>query len=337
MLPIMGSPSHRATVGFLLVGLLIAGCSTERSAPSVPPPSSLVPSVTVPLSDGISVTEEQLRRADPCALADRQVLSAYGAPTIEPGYLFTDCEATFLGADRSGLTLSIGFDFAFPDGFTMTPRVRAGVTVYGDTGDDNWCRRGVAVAEHAVISLAVGGTPDTNVTCGTADRALDAVLPKLVDGDLPAADLPAESLANQDACALLRPEEAFRVPGVDKDQLTPGFNGQTCTWGNPVVSDPHAYVSFSPAFPLDADSPRDRTVEIGGHNAVVHPEVGGSNSSYRTLPGCEVRIEYRPFARQGVMKSIEELSVSVTADAQDESSCPLATDLAKLAVGRLPR
>jgi hypothetical protein len=328
-------------VAVVSLGLFLVGCTVETGTsapPPVRPPSSVFPSANAQATPGLDVTEEQLRRADPCALVDSAVLAAYGdVGPVETPHEFTECEATvYRPAVGSQLTVRLGFDFAFPESVTLRPVERDGVTVHvGDPGEYG-CRRGVVVAERAVINIHARDDANPADLCAVADRVLDAALPKLIAGDLPAASLPEDSLADVDACALLRPDEVFRLRGIDRTQVTPGFDGQHCTWGVPHVSDSNVFVSFGPASALDADSTGDRWARIGGLPAVVHPQEGGSNPDYRTLPGCEVRMEHRKLDRPGSFSTIEEISVQVSADADERYRCSLATDLAEAAVARLP-
>lgn len=320
-----------------LLAVFLTACSTEPAAPPVTPPSSVFPSPAASPSPGIAATEEQLRRADPCLLVDWTILTAYGSlERVETPIDFTDCEATVYRPTGTSLTVSLGFGLAFGEGADLRPEARDGVTVQvGDLGQYG-CGRGVAVAERAVVSIHARDDEHPGDLCAIADRVLDAALPKLIAGDVPRAALPDESLANVDACALLRPEEVFRLRGIDRTRVTPGFDGQNCTWGGAEVSETNVFISLGPALPLKADSTGDRETEIGGLRTVVHPQPGGSNPQYRTPPGCEARIEYRKLDKPGLVSEIEEISIQVTADEDEKYRCDLVTDLAAAAVARLP-
>ncbi len=255
------------------------------------------------------------------------------------GTQFTTCDATIRLATGDTAVIGVGFDFDVPTG--STPRNRDGVTVYDDEGDEYWCRHTVVVSDHAVITWAAGVrggvTGNRALSCEIAQTAVDGVLPQLKRGELKPAGLPPNSLGRLDACRLLDHRETGRVPGIDRSRLHPGFNGQHCTWGDPEVSTPSVLVSFNRTAEPRADSPRDRRTTINSRSAVVHPMVGGSNPDSRTLPGCQVRIVHRPLDDPDGVQTIEEVSVQVTADAPDESNCPLAVELATAAVNRLPQ
>jgi hypothetical protein len=321
-----------------LLVLLLAGCTAEPAAPPpVPPPSSVFPSMSAAPSPGIGATEEQLRRADPCLLADWTILTAYGTlDRVETPIEFTECEATVYRPGSSALTVTLGFDFALPFGVEMRPVARDGVTVHASELDEYGCWRGVVVAERAVVQIHARDDSNPADLCAVADRVLDTVSPKLVSGDVPFSQLPEESLANVDACALLTHEEVSRLRGIDRTLVTPGFDGQHCTWGDETVSDTNVFVDLGPSIPLKADSTGDRLTKIGGLPAVIHPQPGGSNPQYRTLPGCEARIEYRKLDKPGLVSEIEEISIQVSADEDERYRCDLVTDLAEAAVGRLP-
>lgn len=322
--------------GALGVGLLIAGCTDHGNEPpaDVPPPAAVVPSSTVPPSSGIAVTPEQLADADPCDLLDARALSTYGKAEVESESRFTGCAAQVFPETGSLIRLRLGFDFR-PTNTTLTPRQRQGVTVYGDTGDETWCRRSIVVAPTAAINLGVAADngPDA---CPIADAVVDAMLPKLKQGQLPSAGHPPTSLANLDACALLQHTETNQVPGIDRTQVHPGYAGQHCTWGVETVDAPNVFVSFDRTYPFKVDGADQRLTTVSGRSALVDPFEGGENPQYRTLPNCSVEFVHRSLDPPDGDRTVEVVQVDVSFDGPEQARCDLALDLATRAAGRLP-
>ncbi|MBE1486756.1 DUF3558 domain-containing protein [Plantactinospora soyae] len=315
------------------VVLLLAGCTTESAPPEQPPPASIIATVTVPPSSGITITAEQLSNSDPCGLLDSQVLSKFGDAEIEIDFRFTGCNGEISSPAGDQVRISVGFDFDLSS-LSMAPSIRHGVTVYRD-GDPNWCRRSIVVSPAAAINLAVAADAEST-RCQVADAVLDAMLPQLRQGQLTPANHPPNSLAKLDACRLLNHTETHEVPGIDRTQVYPGYNGHHCTWGKETVSDPHVYVAFNRSFPPEAKSTGAVATTIAGRPAVVDPFAGGENDSYRTLPDCNVEFAYRPLDRPSGVRTVELVHVGVSFDGPEKARCELATALATKVAERLP-
>lgn len=333
-----GTPSRRAALlaTALGAGLLLTGCTADGNEPpaDVPPPVSVVPSSTAAPSTGIAVTAEQLADAEPCDLLDARALAKYGRAEVESESEFTGCAAQVFPETGSVIRVRLGFDFT-PTNTTLTPRERQGVTVYGDTGDETWCRRSIIVTPTAAINLGVAAD-DGPKACPIADAVVDAMLPRLRQGQLPSAGHPPTSLANLDACALLQHTETNQVPGIDRTQVHPGYAGQHCTWGVESVDAPNVFVSFDRTYPRKVAGSDQRLTTISGRTALIDPFEGAENPDYRTLPNCSVEFVYRPLDPPDGDRTVELVQVNVSFDGPEQARCDLALDLATRAANRLP-
>ncbi|MFV2115819.1 hypothetical protein ACFHW0_26270 [Micromonospora sp. LOL_025] len=332
--PRMVRHGFRATVPLLVLATMLSGSSCAGDPPSLStPPTQMIPSAGVPRSSGITVTPEQLSISDPCGLLSPPALSGFGRVSIEPGSQFTTCQGAISLAD--GGTASVSSEFAFRphEGASLTPVDRNGVTVYDAPGDSNGCSRYIVVSDHATITVTAGLARRPDLLCDIANAAIDGMLPQLVRGGLQPADLPADSLGEQDACRLFDHTEIRRMTGIDARQVHPAFNGQGCEWNTGTERGPSVLVSFRRTTQPKIDERTDRAITIDGRTAIADPWVGGALK----LPSCEVQLVHPPLDRPTSVREVEQLSVSVYTEAPEESNCVPAIELTSAALGRLPR
>jgi hypothetical protein len=312
--------------------LSVSSCASEPP-PAPSPPTRVIPSAGLPRSSGITITPDQLSNSDPCGLLSPQALSRFGRVSIEMGSQFTTCEGTISLTDGGTATVSSGFEFKPPEGTSVTPTDRNGVTVYSAAGGSNGCSRYIVVSDHATITVTASLARRPDLLCAIADAAIDGMLSQLVRGELLPAELPPNSLGKQDACRLLDHTEIRRIASIDPRQVHPSYNGQGCEWNTGTERSPSVYVSFWRTFRPEVDESTDREITIDGRTAIVDTWVGGTLK----LPSCEVQIVHRPLDRPILAREVEKLSVSVYTDAPEESNCAPAIELATAALGRLPR
>lgn len=135
--------------------------------------------------------------------------------------------------------------------------------------------------------------------------------------------LPAESLANRDACALLTPRALEAVPGVDASDPEAGFGRWDCSWRS-TTSDLWVRLFFDRGpTPTAADG---TPVELAGHSAVIAPpDDEGPHTA-------KVQVVHRSFTVRDGYTEVETVNVVVgdgSRSAQQLSA--LATDLARAA------
>lgn len=295
-----------------------------------------MPSAGLSAPRGIAVTAEEFAEVDPCAFVDTRSLGELGTVEVAQGRIFPECEVRVRKGNYTG-----SFRYTKVNeltNYTAPPATsdHGGVTVYNYAAPENaGCKREIEVADRAFVEIWLSEEP-SEPTCRNADAAVDGTLRELGRGNLPSAGLPANSLANQDACGLVDRELADRVPGIDKGQVKASYGGQGCTWGVESVTEPNLYVAFSREEAPAVDRPVEREITVVGRRAVVTPRPANEHSEWLgpSKANCAVAVEHRVSEVPG---KVEVLAVVVAADAPEASLCPLAIEIATQAAGRLPQ
>ncbi|MBR8641067.1 hypothetical protein KEF29_21440 [Streptomyces tuirus] len=271
------------------------------------------------------------------------MLAKFGKVEYDRGNSYGDCDIRLDGPGDESESVFVGLQDApsekAPGDPAPTPVLRDGVTVYesedrGDlTGDAN-CTRDVVLRERtATISIGVYGDQSGSRACPIADAAAGDVIRLLRSGGLPSARHAPDSLANQDACDLLKESEAARVPAIDPGKRYDTFTGQSCSWGGESIDEPHLNILF---LHLD-EALEGRPLTVGGRTAAVKysPADEYGDLLGRSLPNCAVDVEYGEAGPTAEGRT-EVVSVGVTGDSPRETLCALAEELAPKALARLP-
>ncbi|MFI7014935.1 hypothetical protein [Streptomyces sp. NPDC050164] len=184
----------------------------------------------------------------------------------------------------------------------------------------------------AAVAIDVHGDESGSRACRIADAAGDLIR-LLKTGELPSARHAPDSLANQDACDLVKESEAARVPDIDPGERYAAFTGQSCAWGGESIDEPHRYVLFQHVG--DALEGRPRT--IGGRMAAVQygPADEYGDLLGHSLPNCAVDVEYGEAGPTAEGRT-EVVSVGVTGDSSRQALCSRAQELVPMALARLP-
>src|SRR5690606_15924918 len=121
------------------------------------------------------------------------------------------------------------------------------------------------------------------------DTAAGDVIRRLRTGDIPSAHHAPDSLANQNACELVKESEAARVPDIDPGVRHEEFAGQSCSWGGESIEEPQLSVLFE-----HLDKPGDgRALTVGGRPAVLtYSPATNDGLLGPSLPMCSVEVEY---------------------------------------------
>ncbi|WP_399887333.1 DUF3558 family protein [Streptomyces sp. BBFR51] len=341
------------SAGALAIALFAAGCSAQdsasqdapsrASADSTPSATSATSATSAPSEVSLPVAPEDLRGADPCKLIDRKVLAGFGKVEYDRGIRYGECDIRLDGRDDWSVSIFVelqsGPSEVSPDNPAPTPVLRDGVTVYesegyGELSDDKDCTRDVMVPEGTgAVAIGVYGDETGTRACRIADTAATGVIRLLKSGDLPSARHAPDSLANQDACDLIKESEAARVPDIDPRDRHATFTGQSCTWGPENIDEPHLYILFG----HQDDALQGRPLTVGGRKAAVKYSPVDEDSSLLgpSLPSCSVDAEYGA-AGPTVEGRTEVVTVGVAGDSSRQKLCSLAQELARKALARLP-
>jgi hypothetical protein len=272
------------------------------------------------------------------------VLAKFGKVEYDRGISYGQCDIQLDGPGDWSVSVFVdlqsGPSDVDADDPAPTPALRDGVTVYeseshgGLTGGKN-CTRDVMVRERtAAVAIGVYGDESGTRACPIADTAAADVIRLLKSGDLPSARHAPDSLANLDACELIKKSEAARVPDIDPGEVHVDFTGQSCTWGGESIDQPNLYVLFEH---LD-EALEGRPLKVGGRTAAVqyNPAEDDSWLLGPALPTCSVDVEYGE-AGPIVAGQTEVVSVGVTGNSSRQELCSLAQELAPKAMARLPK
>ncbi|MGA5137613.1 DUF3558 family protein [Streptomyces azureus] len=328
----------------MAVALFAAGCSAQDNAsPGAPPTTSAGSGQPAPSAVSLSVTPRELRGSDPCRLIGEKVLAAFGKVEYDQGNSYGQCDIQLHGPGDESVSVFVDLQAAPSERAASdpapTPVPRDGVTVYeseghgGLTGNMNCTRDVVLRKRTATVAISVYGDESGSRACRIADAAAGDVIRLLKTGDLPSARHAPDSLANQDACDLVKKSEAARVPGIAPGERYATFTGQSCSWGGESIDEPHLYVLFQHV----DDALEGRPLTIGGRTAAVKYSPADEYSGLlgRSLPSCAVDIEYGEAGPTAEGRT-EVVSVGVTGDSSKEALCSRAQELAPKALARLP-
>lgn len=274
------------------------------------------------------VGRDRLEQADPCAFLDNENVTGLGETEFEDGFFYTDCTAV-IAADANTVRIRAQLQLEVTDSGEWREETRDGFTVHVGTEQSYGCEREIEVHDDVVVAIWAYQIEDGGSICDTADTATDAAIEVLRGGEIRQLEVEADSLANQNACALLEEDDVASAPGVDGDDVHPAFGGQSCDWGGALISEPGVYVGFSRQDPPTVSEPGDEVVEIAGRSGVR--STSEADEFGDSLPSCEVELVY-----ENDIGHAEVLTVTVRGEGDPVGSCPLVDELAEKALDRLP-
>ncbi|MFB6724324.1 hypothetical protein ACFCV3_29365 [Kribbella sp. NPDC056345] len=310
----------RKTVALVCGVLVLAvplGCTADTTA--APPPGP-----------PFKVTQEQLERADPCALFDARALGTDAG--FAAGREFTQCSLVV-----GKVLMSVSFEPGLSPG-AVDLASRSGIPVKGVSrpGEDA-CFREVLVTDSAVVRVSATSSPvDMTALCNLSDRVIDQVIGKLVAGGLAPLNAPAGSLAHLDACALDGQSVVDKVSDIDKSVRYRGFNGQVCIWGatpRSATGTAHFAIEFvRGSWELPVFTREDSYV-IAGHEVIAR----SLKNPPGVPPGCQLEVLYRSAVESSTnTKEVVLLQLS-SSQATEGAECAAMPLLATPVIQRLTK
>ncbi|MGI5328167.1 serine/threonine-protein kinase [Actinomadura nitritigenes] len=262
------------------------------------------------------------RSADPCALADPDVVARFGATKLDPYYgNFDRCDVTVEppGQDQVDVELQL-LDVA-DDAPAGPVRRLHGFRVVAEAQEGQECHR-----EIRLPAAGGGGTVDVSATqesrraplCAIAEAAVEHATGVLHRGPLAQRRLhrPADSLIHRDACTLLG-ASVLRIPPGPAPSPKPRFGRWGCGWSG--AGPLRVTLLFDQGDPLDAGD--GRPVRLAGRAAFVGSDDAGT---------CETEIVHRTFWFHGNPK-VEALKLIVAGDLPAAGRCAKSMRLAEAA------
>ncbi|SEF26709.1 hypothetical protein SAMN05421837_103456 [Amycolatopsis pretoriensis] len=266
------------------------------------------------------------RTVRPCGLTDANALSRFGEVEISDDYgNFGRCDLLVHGptADPDPVDVKIEFATGAADLATAVEPVGA-VGVQRPPADPDGCTRILLLPDDDQVIVDAGASADP---CGMADAAAGKALAVLGTGRLPRRDLPATSLVNEDACALLDTASVTAALGGGPVKQVAAFGSWACDWSY-VGSRRLVKVIF------------DRTADGSGQSEEVPAQLEGFTSwtqpRGRGDDDCLVSIVYRAYVDSKQERTNELVLVDVeNADEPPARLCAPARRLAATVAHRL--
>ncbi|WP_223166831.1 serine/threonine-protein kinase [Nonomuraea sp. SYSU D8015] len=293
------------------------------SSPAVSPSPVTATSASSPIGDP--------RTADPCALTNPAALGRFGRTELDIDYgNFDRCDVIVFPPGGGVVDVKVWLDHDEPSEQAEPAGTVGGIQVIENPAESDRCRR----------TLILPGVTDTLVKvdadwedqgqadlCAIADAAATTAAEALDRGPIKrrSPPLPARSLAQRDACSLLRGDALEVVPGIDATDPDVGFGNWECGWDS-TTSD--TWVDFR----FDRDQPPNAAdgtaTRLNGYRAFVEPEGEGART-------CLLQVVYRTYADQHGRPAVEKLHIVVGGSRPVDRLCGMATSLARSATARL--
>lgn len=265
------------------------------------------------------------RTADPCAVADADVLARFGETTLDSDYGgFNRCDVLIAVAGDDEIDVKFEFDTPASDnGATSAARV----VRHPPERDSDACDIALTLADRSVLLVTAKSDDDVDTDfCQVADVAADHA--ESVLGQYPMfprrPSFDKKSLAGVKACGLITPADLATVPAYAGAVAEPGFGDWSCRWQSP---DGALRVIFDRT---DLNSAREGTKqEIAGREAYVHPAGYGEFT-------CETDVLHLRYQDSYGDSHVELAMVVVEGGGAMDDLCQTAAVFAAPVAARLP-
>lgn len=265
------------------------------------------------------------RSADPCSVADANVLGRFGEATLDGNYGgFNRCDVLIAVAGDDEIDVRFEFDEGVPDeDVSGTPQV----VRHEPERDGNACDIVLTLADEAVLAVTARSDDDVDTDfCQVAAVAADHA--QSVMGhhrEIPRRSTPdPRSLATVDACRLLGAGDLATTPGYDSVTPEAGFGRWSCRWQS---TDGAIRVIFDRN---DLDSAREgNRLQLSGRDVYVTPEGYGEFT-------CAARVFHLRYQDDLGGSHVELALVVAEGGAAMTELCRLASTFASPVAARLP-
>jgi eukaryotic-like serine/threonine-protein kinase len=206
---------------------------------------------------------------------------------------------------------------------------RGSVQIVAEPAGGGGCDRRLVLADGNLVEVTAQRTGrGTMDLCAAATLATDRAAAVLGRGRVPRRGraLPARSLSNLDACALLDPAALSRVRGIDGVRPEAGFGRWDCHWHS-RTGDTAIQLRFDRNGPLTAADGRPK--RLGGHQAYITPGGDGRGT-------CLAQVVHRTYPDTSGNTTAELVFLVVSDSGSGGRLCDKAETLASAAAARLP-
>lgn len=267
------------------------------------------------------------RTADPCSVADAQVLGRFGEATLNADYGgFNRCDVLIAVAGDD--EIDVEFDFDGPQSDPPTTSSTPEIVRHTPEREGDDCSITLTLTDRSVLEITAKSDDDIDtdfcqVAAVAADHAQSVMrqhqeIPRRLKAD-------PRSLANVDACGLITAADLAAEPAYAGVSPVPGFGRWRCRWQSP---DGDVQVIFDKT---DPDSAMEGTrVAIAGRQVYVVPEGYGDFT-------CVARIFHLRYQGDNGDAYAELALVVVEGGDAMTELCRLASTFATPVAERLPQ
>jgi eukaryotic-like serine/threonine-protein kinase len=327
-LPEPAAPRRLGLVAIAVsAAMVLAGASlVSRSAGSAPAGRPAKPTAAPVAAIG------DPRTADPCALMDATGFQRFGPAELSTDYgNFNRCDVLIRRGDDdlADVKVELANGPAPEPGSRDKVERRGPVQIVAEPAAGGECDRLLILADGNLVEVAAQRTgPGTMDFCAAATLATDRAAAVLGRGRVPRREraLPARSLGNLDACALLDPAALARVRGIDGVHPEAGFGRWDCHWHS-RTGDTAIQLRFDRNGPLTAADGHPK--RLGGHPAYITPGGDGHGT-------CLAQVVHRTYPDPNGSTTAEIVFLVVSGSGSGRRLCDRAEALAAVAAARLP-
>ncbi|MCX4097848.1 serine/threonine-protein kinase [Nocardia sp. alder85J] len=236
-----------------------------------------------PLAGGtLTMSEDQLRLIDTCALLGPDVVGALGTPATADPVNSSVCTTRLGTVNGQQATLGIGVGTAVDASLSRTAtETLAGGAVLGTTGTSGSCGRTLVVRTGPGLGITTTVTNFAGDPCPLAMAALRAVVHRLLITP-PQASLPRRSVVRVDPCNSLDQSVIAATAGADARPEEADIH--TCTWTGSTVT---LTIRTMEAQRVDND-PTYQLINVDGNRKVGSFSAARAVSSDRTCSTARV-------------------------------------------------
>jgi eukaryotic-like serine/threonine-protein kinase len=313
-----------------LVALAASAAMVLAGASLVTRPAGSVPKGK-PVATPVSAIGDP-RTADPCALVDPAGFQRFGRAELSTDYgNFNRCDVLIRRGDDDLADVKVELaDGPAPEpGSRDQVERRGAVEIVAEPASGGECDRTLILADGNLVEVTAQRTGRAPMDlCAAATLATDRAATVLGRGRVPrrVRALPARSLGNLDACALLDPVALSRVRGIDGALPEAGFGRWDCHWHS-RTGDTAIQLRFDRNGPLTAADGHPK--RLGGHPAYITPGGVGHGT-------CLAQVVHRTYPDTSGNTTAELVFLVVSGSGPGVRLCDSAERLASAAAARLP-
>jgi hypothetical protein len=331
----------KARVVCALAAVLVSSACTvtvpgsAAVSPTTPPPTSAAPR-TKPV-DPQKMTAEavfgDLLFVELCDFLEPEDLKSFGKAEYVVGAAFDACGIDITRADGSVLEVTVGdLDFGLGSSDPESTDLAGGLRSVPLDKRPGSCVVSVEFPDDVSMSVDVYGPDATDDVCPVVHKAIEAMVGRFPEGIVSTREIPSNSLARVDACAVLPESAAADVPGIRKTGEHEVLTKHVCEIGSSSDSAPYLSLQMLVGYPPPSDEYATET--IAGRKTLVYQ---AKDEPENGLVTCSVITDHQRIDTRGLVGTRELAVVSVwVKEADAQRGCPQGKAIAAKVWPKLP-